>query len=133
MRYAKVINGVVDVISEVDMSGQPGWEEVSDQVFGGFTKNADGTFTGFPAEVRPREATRADIRIALANLGHLAAVEAAVAQSNTAVQIAYADATSFLEDDPTCNEMASQIGFSMSAVFDEAENVAAARRGGSLL
>jgi hypothetical protein len=43
MKHALIVNGVVDAIT---LTGpQDGWLQVPDDVFGGFTQNADGTFS----------------------------------------------------------------------------------------
>jgi len=51
MRHAKIVNGIVDVISLTNPTGD-GWVEVPDSVFAGFTDNGDGTFTA-PAPPAP--------------------------------------------------------------------------------
>jgi hypothetical protein len=75
----------------------------------------------------PREALRADFRGALLNLGHLTAVQTAVSAAGGLVEIMWDDATSFMENDPTVAAMAAQLSIDVAAVFDEAENVKAAR------
>jgi hypothetical protein len=61
MKHALIIKGVVDTIT---LSGQQdGWVQVPDDVFGGFTQNADGAFSP-PAVAPPSiEDIRADASI----------------------------------------------------------------------
>jgi hypothetical protein len=84
-------------------------------------------------EPMPREARRADFRTACSELGILESIEAAVASSNTRVQIAYQDATSFMESDPTVIAMGEALQFSVATVFDKSDEIAEARRKASLL
>jgi len=41
MKYALIIDNIVDTISEVPVEG---WEQVNDNVYGGMVKKSDGTF-----------------------------------------------------------------------------------------
>lgn len=47
MKHAKIVNGVVDVISLTNPTGDK-WVEVPDSVYSGFTDNGDGTFSAPP-------------------------------------------------------------------------------------
>jgi len=51
MKYALIINGVVNTIS-FEPQADP-WIEVGDEVFAGFTANRDGTFTAPPVPPAP--------------------------------------------------------------------------------
>lgn len=128
MKFALIVNGIVDATYP---NPREGLVEVPDDVFGGYIDNGDGTFTAPevpPFEAPPREALRADFRTGLAVLGHLTSVESAVAASNISVQIAYEDATSFMENDPTIVAMAAQLSLDISAVFDAADAARMARK-----
>jgi hypothetical protein len=41
MKYALIIDNIVDTVSEVPVEG---WEQVNDNVYGGMVKKSDGTF-----------------------------------------------------------------------------------------
>lgn len=85
-----------------------------------------------PEPGAPREVSRADFRGALYQLGHLTAVNAAVASVGGLLEIMWQDATTFFENDRSLAAMAAQMGIDLATVFDAAEAIRDQRRNGAI-
>lgn len=74
-KWAKLKDGVIDVISLEKKKQGEDWLEVPDDVFAGFTQNEDGSFSApkkpAPKQEVPDSVTMAQARIALQMFGKL--------------------------------------------------------------
>lgn len=116
MKYALVINGVVDSIS-CEPQGNP-WVEVPDGVFAGFFLDG-GEWVAPPlgASPIPQSVSRFQAKAALAMAGLLDQANAAVAASgNVVLQLAWAEATEFKRNSPGINALAPALGLDDAAL-----------------
>jgi len=83
----------------------------------------------FPEPAKPREIHIAWFKAALADMGHLDAVEAAVATLPAAKRIMWEYATSIIETDADVIAIAGALRIDLAAVFDRAEEIRAGKFG----
>jgi hypothetical protein len=83
----------------------------------------------FPPPAQPREIHIAWFKAALADLGHLDAVEAAVATLPAAKRIMWEYATSIGETDADVIAIAGALKIDLAAVFDRAEAIRSGKFG----
>ncbi len=128
MRFAKVVNGIVDVISHEPQTGED-WVKVSDDVFAGFLRDGDDFVAPpQPSPPVPMSVSRFQARAALHIAGLLPQIEAAVANADPLVQIAWADAQEFRRNSPTIVALATALGLpdeTLDQLFRDAAQIAA--------
>lgn len=100
---------------------------IIDATTGVITVEPDFIAPSFPTAQPIRDISMVWFRIALAELGHLQAVDAAVAQLGEAEQLLWEYGFSIREDDKDAMAIASALGIGLGVVFDKAEEIRSAR------
>lgn len=121
MARTAVIQGgiVVNVIEAGDGFTLPGCTLVVSDTAGPGDNYANGTFTRQPAvDPVPSEVTDLQARLALIAAGRLAAVEAAVAQSDDTVKAWFDRALTWRRDSPMIAALAPAVGLSEGQIDD---------------
>ncbi len=120
MRLAQIENGIVVNVIEADERPDwaADWPEAGGAAPGWVLEDDQLVPPPLPPAPVPESVSRLQARVALMQEGLLSAVEAAVAQADILIQMAWSDALEFRRDSPAIVSLASQVGLSSSEVDD---------------
>jgi len=119
-RMAAIKDGVVVNVIEAEPGFElPGLTLVESNTAGPGDTYAGGVFTRRPVVVPvPEEVTALQARLALATVGKLAAIEAAVASADAATQVWFDRAPVWRRDSPMIASLASAVGLGDGQIDD---------------